>query len=79
MRLRRVLVGKGRVHQVKARIIDPDDEWPGRVGTLTRFTGGNLLKDRWWVQFDNGEGGEYRVKQIELLSEDEAWKGGSTS
>ena len=52
---------------MKARIIDPSDEWPDRIGEVCpMFDHPGICPDAVWMQFDDGEGGEYVPDQIEI-------------
>lgn len=47
------------------RIDDSDDDWPGRVGVIgsAPVRPGNV-----WVQFEDGEGGEYPPAMVHPVS-----------
>lgn len=57
----------------KARPIDPDDEWPGRVGIVhpvVHYPG--MVPGSVWIQFADGEGGRYPPGKFELVDESES-------
>lgn len=54
----------------QARVTDPDDEWCWRIGSLTPFHHHPEFGE-WWIQFPNGEGGQYREEQFELWEDED--------